>query len=434
MEDFGTPLDKNATELTVMDVYDIAAVVGKEFERIIDQFGCEASLRLMPKVVRVLEVLEVLVTRNNINPETEELRRELDRLRMERNDRLKKEQLHQKELELVEDVWRGEAQDLLSQITQLQVENKSLRKSLSLKDSPVTEDLQRQEGVSERECQVMKKLKEVVDKQRDEIRDKDHELKLKNEDLEALQLQQHHLMKINLDLRHRISVVEAQGKAVIQQKAELEAMSQARQQELGALRREVARLKEERKEWELDMKRSAEEEPSPSKSVMTVLTPVSAKSLVLASAASVVHNSFWAECRSDHEFLAQCFESGESPPVLSLCDKDQEEEPDVLDQKESDRPHFTLEELRDVLKERNELKAQVFMLREELIYYKSEELENEIYGIDLDPSLQSQPAATEQPDSGIKRLIFTAVMPMVAAGLIADDPTLQPIRRLMSCV
>lgn len=96
MEDFGTPLDKNATELTVMDVYDIAAVVGQEFERIIDQFGCEASLRLMPKVVRVLEVLEVLVTRNNINPETEELRRELDRLRMERNDRLKKEQLHQK--------------------------------------------------------------------------------------------------------------------------------------------------------------------------------------------------------------------------------------------------------------------------------------------------------------------------------------------------
>nr|XP_029534007.1 RILP-like protein 1 isoform X4 [Oncorhynchus nerka] len=406
MEDFGTPLDKNATELTVMDVYDIAAVVGQEFERIIDQFGCEASLRLMPKVVRVLEVLEVLVTRNNINPETEELRRELDRLRMERNDRLKKEQLHQKELELVEDVWRGEAQDLLSQITQLQVEIKSLQKSLSQKDSPVTEDLQRQEGVSERECQVMKKLKEVVDKQRDEIRDKDHELKLKNEDLEALQLQQHRLMKINLDLRHRISVVEAQGKAAIQQKAELEAMSQARQQELGALRREVARLKEERKEWELNMKRSAEEEPSPSKSVMTVLTPVSAK----------------------------CFESEESPPVLSLCDKDQEEEADVLDQKESDRPHFTLEELRDVLKERNELKAQVFMLREELIYYKSEELENEIYGINLDPSLQSQPAATEQPDSGIKRLIFTAVMPMVAAGLIADDPTLQPIRRLMSCV
>lgn len=51
------------------------------------------------------------------------------------------------ELELVEDVWRGEAQDLLSQITQLQAENKRLLVSLSLKDCPITEeDLQKQEG------------------------------------------------------------------------------------------------------------------------------------------------------------------------------------------------------------------------------------------------------------------------------------------------
>lgn len=47
----------------------------------------------------------------------------------------------------MEDVWRGEVQDLLSQITQLQTENKKLLVSLSLKESPVTqEDLQKQEG------------------------------------------------------------------------------------------------------------------------------------------------------------------------------------------------------------------------------------------------------------------------------------------------
>lgn len=51
------------------------------------------------------------------------------------------------ELELVEDVWRGEVQDLLSQITQLQAENKRLLVSLSLKESPITEeDLQKHEG------------------------------------------------------------------------------------------------------------------------------------------------------------------------------------------------------------------------------------------------------------------------------------------------
>lgn len=40
--------------------------------------------------------------------------------------------------------------------------------------------------MSERERQVMIKLKEVVDKQRDEIRAKDRELTLKNEDIEAV--------------------------------------------------------------------------------------------------------------------------------------------------------------------------------------------------------------------------------------------------------
>lgn len=43
--------------------------------------------------------------------------------------------------------------------------------------------------MSERERQVMKKLKEVVDKQRDEIRAKDRELTLKNEDIEAVRPQ-----------------------------------------------------------------------------------------------------------------------------------------------------------------------------------------------------------------------------------------------------
>lgn len=89
-------LEKNAAELTVMDVYDIASAVGQEFERVIDQHGCEAIARLMPKVVRVLEILEVLVSRNHINPEMEELRLELDRLRLERMDRIEKERKHQK--------------------------------------------------------------------------------------------------------------------------------------------------------------------------------------------------------------------------------------------------------------------------------------------------------------------------------------------------
>lgn len=55
----------------------------------------------------------------------------------------------QQELELVEDVWRGEAQDLLSQIAQLQEENKQLMTNLNHKDMGFSEEeLQKQEGES----------------------------------------------------------------------------------------------------------------------------------------------------------------------------------------------------------------------------------------------------------------------------------------------
>ncbi|XP_035113964.2 RILP-like protein 1 isoform X3 [Callithrix jacchus] len=369
-------LEKNVAELTVMDVYDIASLVGHEFERVIDQHGCEAIARLMPKVVRVLEILEVLVSRHHVAPELDELRLELDRLRLERMDRIEKERKHQKELELVEDVWRGEAQDLLSQIAQLQEENKQLMTNLSHKDVNFSEEeFQKHEGMSERERQVMKKLKEVVDKQRDEIRAKDRELGLKNEDVEALQQQQTRLMKINHDLRHRVTVVEAQGKALIEQKVELEADLQTKEQEMGSLRAELGKLRE--------------------------------------------------RLQGEH---GQNGEEPETEPVGEESISDAEKV--AMDLKDPNRPRFTLQELRDVLHERNELKSKVFLLQEELAYYKSEEMEEE--NRIPQPAPIAHPRTSPQPESGIKRLIFTAIMPMVAAGLIIDDPTLQPVRRLVS--
>ncbi|XP_055087638.1 RILP-like protein 1 isoform X3 [Periophthalmus magnuspinnatus] len=454
MEDSGSALEKNVAELTVMDVYDIAAVVGQEFERIIDQYGCEALSRLMPKVVRVLEILEVMVSRNSISPETEELRLELDKLRMERIERLEKEKKHRKELELVEDVWRGEAQDLLSQIAQLQEENKTLLTNLSGKDPLSEEDLQRHEGMTERERQVMKKLKEVVDKQRDEIRAKDREITLKNEDIEALQQQQSRLMKINHDLRHKISVMETQGKAMIEQKVELQAGAQAQSQEVNALRQEVARLREhlQRGLPAQDPEDPKPLPPSPAE-LNTACTATEAKGCPERVETSVEEGH--ALCFISETFSTEGHNSGEEEEeeaVLfweTMCNEDMpavfqyftkealcEEEHGNLDPKDPNRPRFTLQELRDVLHERNELKAKVFMLQEELAYYKSEDTEEELIVPTPSPSpeLGIHSASTAPPESGIKRLIFTAIMPMVAAGLIPDDPTLQPIRHLRSLV
>ncbi|XP_068461275.1 RILP-like protein 1 [Clinocottus analis] len=445
-------LDRPAAELTVMDVYDIAAGVGQEFERVIDRFGCESLVGVVPKVVRILELLEALVSSGAAGQEADELRRELDRLRQERSDRFGQEKKHQKELELVEDVWRAEVQDLLSQISQLHTENKRLLVSLSLKEFPVTEeDLQKQEGMSEKEKQVMKKLKDLVDKQKDEIRAQDHELTQKNEEVEALQMQQHRLIRINQDLRHRMGVMEAQGKALIQQRAELEAAAQARQQELVALQLEVTRLRKELQGWELEKEVTDIEETSLTRSGVA---PPTSSQMTSPASNSIKPNSVWVECGGDPGFLANCFERHKSPSLHPRSSKreNNEEEGDkdedtttlllkVSDdtdsgqetgslEQDSDKPRFTLQELREVLQEKNELKAQVFLLQEELAFYKSEEFEDDISFMVCPPSPPPCSSSTDQAESGIRHLIFTAIMPMVAAGLIADDPTLLPLRRL----
>ncbi|KAM4745685.1 RILP-like protein 1 [Anableps anableps] len=450
-------LDRPAAELTVMDVYDIAAVLGQEFERVIDRFGCECLVGVVPRVVRVLEFLEVLVGRGGAGQEVEELRRELDRLQRERSDRYEQEKKHQKELEQVEDLWRGEVQDLLSQITQLQAENKRLLVNLSLKESPVTEeDVQKHEArTSERESQVIQKLKDLVDKQRDEIRAKDHELTLRNEDVEALQLQQQRLIRINQDLLHRTGVMEAQGKTLIQQRAELEAAAQAQQQEYAALQLEVRRLRKELQEKELERELAEMESPLGTRSGTSSPTsaPMTTAETLLSD--SVKPRSVWVECGGDPGFMAKCLECDKSLSLLATAanrknegDLDEEEsmvalaqsaDPELEDEadcaeQEADKPRFTLQELRDVLQERNELKAQVFMLQEELAYYKNEDFEDDISPTVSAPNTPSQLTSADQPESGIRRLIFTAIMPMVAAGLITDDPTLLPIRRLVSFV
>ncbi|RVE66138.1 hypothetical protein OJAV_G00123510 [Oryzias javanicus] len=87
----------------------------------------------------------------------------------------------------------------------------------------------------------------------------------------------------------------------------------------------------------------------------------------------------------------------------ALC----EEESGGLDPKDPNRPRFTLQELRDVLHERNELKAKVFLLQEELTYYKSDEAEEEemvTSSPSPSPELRSRSRSSPQQESGIKRL------------------------------
>ena len=77
------PLHNNSSfdDISVVDVYDTAASIGQEFEKLIDNFGPESVTELMPKVIVVLEQLEVLATKNQKeNAELNELKLTVERL------------------------------------------------------------------------------------------------------------------------------------------------------------------------------------------------------------------------------------------------------------------------------------------------------------------------------------------------------------------
>ncbi|XP_061418038.1 RILP-like protein 1 isoform X3 [Lethenteron reissneri] len=389
----GSPLDKSPEELGALDVYDIAALLGRGFERALaagtegGEVAREAVHELMAPVIRVLEMLEALAVRNGADTESTTLREQLESAKRETITLSARDSRHKQELELVETYWREREEEMMGCMTELQEENRKLDSALRRRDtdSADTEVEETQaEGLTEKERDVMVKLKEVVDKQRDEIRAKDRDISQKNEDVEALQQQLSRLIKINNELRHKLAVMEAQGKSLIEQKVELEADLQSREQEIGRLRE---------------------------------------------TAASVA-SAFLEQSECQEGAVAHHPGSGEDKLSFFPGVEDEEDESVwmdgklVVDLKDPNRPRFTLQELREVLQERNELKAKLFLLQEELAYYKSHNhpwmsgVRKRLRGFfpvsedsDLDPSppvraLPSQHAIVKPSpqDSGIRRL------------------------------
>lgn len=64
--------DKSFAALTVDDVYEIAKAIGTDVEKIIDTCGKENVAGLVPKIVKVLELLESFASRNNAHKLREE--------------------------------------------------------------------------------------------------------------------------------------------------------------------------------------------------------------------------------------------------------------------------------------------------------------------------------------------------------------------------
>uniref|UniRef100_A0A5S6QJT7 RH1 domain-containing protein n=1 Tax=Trichuris muris TaxID=70415 RepID=A0A5S6QJT7_TRIMR len=173
--------DSPSRHITVVDIYDLAAVIGKDFERLIEQFGSESFAELVPKVISALELLESFAGRN------ERESQEIDRLssaisRLEADKLEKKEGIikFQQELEQVEENYKAEIRQSMDMVRKLQEENKRLCRALQSKElSPV-------ETISSEEIEAVFGLRDTVDHQRDRLKSIEKELAEKTLEIEQV--------------------------------------------------------------------------------------------------------------------------------------------------------------------------------------------------------------------------------------------------------
>ncbi|XP_051521863.1 rab-interacting lysosomal protein isoform X2 [Myxocyprinus asiaticus] len=205
---------------------------------------------------------------------------------------------YQKEQKLKETV-----DGLQAQVLQLKEVNQELLDRLQCTHS-------KEDRTQRQEREVMLKLKEVVDKQRDELRAKVQEISTMSKEVEALQEQQDRLMKINTELRHKQNILQTQLKSAVERRADLEADLCEKQKEIACLTSQLEKAN--------------------------------------------MHTS-----------------ANMTSSAIDLTDKM------IIDLKDPNRPCFTKQEVRDMIFERNELKANLFLVKEELAYYQREILNDE---------------------------------------------------------
>ncbi|KAL6078558.1 hypothetical protein STEG23_011127 [Scotinomys teguina] len=229
-------------------VYHLAGALGTELQELARRFGPDAAAGLVPLVVRALELLEKAAVGT------------------------------------APDSLQVSAQQAELELRRLREENQRLRRELG-------------SGPQE-ERKLLRQLKEVTDRQRDELRAHSRDLMRRSQETEALQEQLQRLLLVNSELRQKLAVVQTQLRA-----------AQEREREHQVARDGSRQLAEEQR-----------------------LKP---------------------EAATPDDRVEEAQPQPGHPPETAQCG-------------------FSREELEQILQERNELKANVFLLKEELAYFQRE--------------------------------------------------------------
>lgn len=315
--------DKDVEALNVVDVYKIAASIGKEFERLTDAFGGVVFSGAMPKIIRILEMFELLVkSREHKEAKISTLMQQADDL----DKKLKLKNISEaKEMTKLHAAWEENVKELKRRNKQLDDDNKKLLNIVSdQNESSVNEE----DFVEQ--LQKTAELEKEKDGLKEEIRTKNRIINEHQGDCNALQSQVDRLAKINNDLRQKVSILQQQATSLINDKSALEsrlsAVTKANNLPLRSQQAQTAAPKHEKREESLQQE---EDEGGDDKKED-------------------------ARLESTHQRL-------DDPLLANKL---------VIDLNDPNRPRYTLSELLEVLNDRNQLKARCFRLEEELIFYK----------------------------------------------------------------
>lgn len=335
------------SDVTVTDVYDQAAGIGKEFEKLIENYGVDAVTDLMPKVIRALEQLEALASKyEKESGEINELRYAVEKLETEKAERNQERVRFEEELIQIEETWQKESKEQIASIGRLQEENRRLRSSLSEQKQAVVEEVAAvTKRTEEKEIEVLTKLKETVDRQREEIRKYSREIKQKNVDVEALQAQSERLVKINIELRRKNQSHKKHARTLISEKVDLETQLAEKEQQVNKVRE----MMKDQESIDDHHDHHIPERKHDSITEDVGLEGADAPEVIMVKDGGL---------NTNEESTPQLTDK------LSLIGKI------VIDKQDPNRPRFTLNELRTVLMERNELKAKLMEVEEELTTFK----------------------------------------------------------------
>lgn len=356
-------MDSEETDvISITDVYDQAAGIAHEFDKLIHNFGNESVTELMPRVIKSLEQLETLATRYERDAEEiNQLRYKVEKLESEKAGKAQERAKYDQELETIEENWQSEVKELLSVVNRLQDENKRLKDhARNEKHAVVAEFVAKRQETEEEEIKILTKLKETVDKQREELRTMKRELGQKGVDCDALQAQLERIAKVNADLRRKNTTQKKQAQALLQEKLELETQLHTKDHEVEHIKKLIS--EQER----YDEQRAAVQEAiaagrslnveDESENKDTDGQPV--KPLMIRT------RGVSSSIETDSEHGSQVTSPTSPTTGFDLDGKL------VIDLKDPNRPRFTLQELRQVLMERNELKTRLIEVEEELGHYK----------------------------------------------------------------